>query len=252
MTNNPIRSTDSNQNDIKNGAFVAGIIILAATLIVVFLMLHHPSPGSHSFADKVDEFGSNGGHSHKGMSNVLVHGGAIAIMGLYVFAFSWLSTCLGWNRTSVRLAMLSYTLGALGMIAAAMVSGFIMPFFLGRYDGATPAESEMAIQVLRLLRDVNRCFDQLGVIAMSSGVLFFAIAMLCERQRFWIAGILGVIVGLAGMASPVSGHFDATVHGIIAFVILQGIWNITVAILLMRWRDNRKPNQSDLIHSPAS
>lgn len=212
------------------GVRVGGIVILIGSLLMVFAMLHHPTGHAHDFGDFVDKVDSIR------TVNALVHGSAIAVMIMFVFGFSWLSTCIGWNRPAVRMAMIVYTLGAVGMIVAAMVSGFIVPFFLERYAQAPFSEAEIAKAVLDMLRNVNRAFDQLGVCAMSIGVVCWSISILNHPRRDWLTGVLGLLVGGGGLVGMFTGHLAATVQGIISFVLLQALWNIAVSIQMIRRR----------------
>ena len=218
----------NSQNEYSRGPLVGGICLIVASCLTVFFMMHHPTGSSHSFGEFVEEVRS------EQMINVIVHGAMIAMVGTFVFCLSWLSSCLGFDRSSVRAAMTAYLLGAIAMIAAPTVSGLIVPAFMGRYEGASPDQFEMARQILGMLRDINRSCFLLGTVGMSLGVFFWSAAMLFRLKPFWVTGILGLAVGIVGVGGVLTGQLDATLHGTMLFVVMQSIWNICAAILMIR------------------
>lgn len=209
---------------------IAGIFLIAGSVLMIFAMLHHPTGHEHEFSDFIKEVRSIQA------VNAAVHGGAIGLLAVFLFSFSYLSDRLCWKSAEVRLATIFYGLGSGAMVVAAMVSGFIVPFFLARYATASASEMEIGQQALGLLREFNRAFDQLGVIGISIGVLFWSIALVNRKSLDWLSGVLGISAGALGIAGVFSGHLEASVPGIIAFVVLQGIWNIRIGYTLLRDR----------------
>lgn len=209
-------------------ARTAGILLIAGSILMIFAMLHHPTGHEHEFSEFIEEVQSFQ------LLNALVHGGAIGLLLIFMLGFSFLSDRLGWSRLDVRLAVIFYVLGGAAMVVAAMVSGFIVPFFLDRYSEASAAELQIAESILALLREVNRAFDQLGVIGMSVGVFFWSTAMIYRERQEWIGGGLGILVGVLGVAGVFTGHLEASVPGIIAFVLLHGTWNFWIGLKLLR------------------
>ena len=206
----------------------AGILLIAGSILMIFAMLHHPTGHEHEFSEFIEEVQAFQ------LLNALVHGGAIGLLLIFVLGFSFLSDRLGWNRLDVRLAVIFYVLGGAAMVVAAMISGFIVPFFLDRYSEASAAELQFAESMLTLLREVNRAFDQLGVIGMSVGVFFWSTAMIYRERQKWIGGGLGIAVGVLGVAGVFTGHLEASVPGIISFVLLHGTWNFCIGLKLLR------------------
>lgn len=185
---------ETSEPTVGRGPKVAGILLIVASCIAIFFILHHPTGSSHSFGEFVDEVRS------EPVINLIVHGTMISVMLLFVYCVSWLSSCLGFGSSWVRVGMVSYSLGAIAMVAAATVSGLIVPGFMSRYTGATADQFEIGRQILGMLREVNRSCDLLGVVAMSAGVCSWSVAMLVRRKKNWITGILGLVVGVIGVA----------------------------------------------------
>ena len=209
---------------------LAGSCLIGSSILMIFAMLHHPTGHGHDFASFVKEVKS------LQTLNAIVHGGAIGIIAAFIFGFSYVSDRLGWSRAPVRVAAIAYGIGTSAMIIAAMVSGFLVPFFLERYSQATATEMEIATEVLGLLREANRAFDLLGVCGMSIGVACWSVAIFGRQPKDWLTGGLGLIVGLVGILGIFTGLTEASVSGILAFVLLQGVWNIRVGIQMLRSR----------------
>jgi hypothetical protein len=206
---------------------VAGIVLIITSMLMIFLMMHHPTSHSHGMAKFMEDV------EHMQSLNIVVHGGAIVILLLLAFCMSVLSSRLGTGSVFVRLAMIFYGAGILSMCAAATVSGFLVPGSLSTLAEATQPQLATGQQILALLRTINRTCDEFGVLGMSAGLFFWSLQM-CLPRRGRLVGFLGAIVGLIGIAGLLSGHLGATVHGVIAFVVLQGIWNSLVGIGLLR------------------
>ena len=217
--------TNSRNPDMLNDR-IAGAILIASALLMVFAMLHHPVPHAHSFEELVQEMDS------LDRVNQLVHGSAIALMMLLSLGMSFFGSRLGLNRVTVRAALIAFFVGAFAMIIAAMFSGFIVPDFL---NSATAAAHVGSVS-LNTLRSINQCFDLLGVTSLSSGVFLFGVAALTSKQRLWLVGSLGLATGMAGCLGIFTGHTQANVQGVIGFALLLAVWLIAVGIQLIKPR----------------
>jgi hypothetical protein len=97
-----------------------GIAIAVAGLLSVLLMTHHPSLGSYTIADVVDEIAA------KAVTSKVVHGTLIALMVALIYAFVEFSAHLGLRRAPVRAALIAYVIGSGALIGAALISGFLI------------------------------------------------------------------------------------------------------------------------------
>ncbi|MEM8734869.1 MAG: hypothetical protein AAGG44_11630 [Planctomycetota bacterium] len=120
------------------------------------------------------------------------------------------------------------------MVVAAMFSGFVIPNYLLNFDlqdqlAATVGENDM-----RAMRSVNKCFDLLGVAALSWGIFQFGLAGLQMPSRNWLLCGISSVVGFLGVVGIFTGHTNASVPGIIVFAVLVAAWLIAAGISLLR------------------
>ena len=87
---------------------------------------------------------------------------------------------------------------------------------------------------------INQAFAKVFVIASSAAILLWSATILAHGQLARAAGVLGVIVGALALFAVVIGHLRLDVHGFGAVVLCQGIWMITVGVLLVRSRPARQ------------
>lgn len=227
----PSESRDELSNDDnwsrRNLNRVAGVTLMVISVLMIALMMHHPTAGGHdmhSFLEGIESIQT---------LNVIVHGGALIILLLLGSCMSALSSSLGTSSATVRLGAVFYAAGLLNMFAAATVSGFLVPGFAGTLAGATSEQLTAGGQILHLLREINRTCDEFGVLGMSAGIFWWSLRMCLQRQARFV-GILGVIAGAGGVVGLFSGHLGATLHGVLGFVLVQGVWNVLVGVGLIR------------------
>ena len=206
----------------------AGIVLVAATVVSIVAMAHHPSVGSHDPGAAIAEIGT------KATLSRFVHGVLIALMGLELYAFAVFADRIGTRRDSVRIGFVAYTIGIGAMIGAALISGFVVTRLASHYAeaGADPAAFA---NLARLAMAGNQSLAQLGVIAISVATLAWSVALLHDRAQRWLA-----IVGLAASVLPalalVAGVIQLDVSGMTLVVVAEAIWNIAAGVALIRGR----------------
>ncbi len=206
---------------------IAGIILIASAILTVFAMLHHPVAHSHDFEELVAEIDS------LQVVNQWVHASAIGMMMLMVLGLSFLGSRLGFEKIMVRGAMISFCVGAIAMVSAATIDGFVIPSFLGGFEIRGESDADIGYRMLRVLTSINRSLALLGVFSMSAGILQFGAAALCRTRRLHLVGWLGVLTGVSGCVGLYTGYIQATAHGMIVFASLIGIWLVAVGVLLI-------------------
>ncbi|MEL7496770.1 MAG: hypothetical protein AAFN77_04125 [Planctomycetota bacterium] len=221
-----MKRTDTPTNSTSDQ--IAGIVLTATAVLMVFAMLHHPIPHAHSVDELVIEV------DQIQFVNGLVHGGAIVFAMLMVLGLISFCERLGFHRVSVRAGMISFCVGASALIFASLVSGFIVPTFLDGYEIANPADALTGQRVLSALRSTNISLDVLGVSTISIALALFGFSALFRSPRLWVIGLLGLTSGCVGVGGLFTGHTQATVPGVIAFAVLLGIWLISVGVYLLR------------------
>lgn len=210
----------------------AGIILMIASLIALFAIIHHPTGSGHSHEQ--DELAM---HVESTQSlhrlNMAVHATMIVVVGAFVLSTSYLSSLLGFERYSVRGATIAYAFGGLCMAVAATVDGFVFLRVMER--AVEDAQQRFVIDsIAGVLLDFMRVMGLMGVFWMSIGVSLWSLGMLQQTEPWKLSGLVGFCVAAIAIAGVSTGHLEATVHGMIAFVAIQLVWNMFVGVQLVR------------------
>lgn len=197
---------------------VAGVAIAAASLASIFLMLHHPRP---SGAVDPESFGQATRHLH-GLDPV--HASFIAIIGILVFGFMGFADQLGPRKPLVRAGLIAYLIGAFAMLNALMASTI----------------------------SANPNFAVTAVIATSVAMLLWSVALMHRRGAPRLVGTFGLLTsagpgvmllvhgalgaGVAAGSGAIIAHMPLNVVGMTVVVVIQSIWNLVIATMLLRSR----------------
>ncbi len=221
-------------NEVPDGAGtagegrIAGIVLLAATLLSILMMAHHPSATTHDPDSLAADIAGSATLSR------VVHGVLIALIGAELYAFVVFSGRLAQGRSAARAGFVAYAIGAGAMIGAALISGFVVSSLGVYYAGAS--DPAPFVDFARLSMTGNQALAKLGVVAMSAAIVLWAVALLHDSKRVrWLA-IVGFVTGLAPAIALFAGAVRLDVHGMLLVVLAQAIWNLAVGTALVRGR----------------
>ena len=213
---------------VPNGT-AAGIAIGVSAIATIFAIAHHPTvtvrDPVHAIAQMV----------RLAAMDRIVHGVVIVLLGALLFGFTVYSLRRGLHRQTVIAALLAYAAGAGAMFAAALIDGFLIPAVATRYAGAAPAAIALAAQLLSLCALAIQVLAKFGTIALSSAVVLWSADLVRTPGALRITGIIGiasgvtvvVVLAFAGALNP---------HNLGVIVLLQAIWYVAIAALLVRGR----------------
>jgi hypothetical protein len=207
-----------------------GIMIASASLLSVCFMAYHPTIHSHQADAFIAEI------NNVALVNRIVHGFLIALTGLLACGFSGMASRLGLGSGMVRAGLAAYIMGALAMVAAAAINGFMLPDFVARYEGRPKESLEIMSHILAYSGVANRVCSQMGVLAMSIAVLLWSISLVGRPGALRAAGLFGCVTGMVLVVALLLGYLKMDVHGMLAFVLCQTMWSLSVAALLIRGR----------------
>jgi hypothetical protein len=83
-------------------------------------------------------------------------------------------------------------------------------------------------------RVLNRSCANAASVAMSAGIGCWSVALLRESGLWRLSGGLGCAVALIPAVGLLSGAMSLNVFGMSAVVVIQGVWYVAVAVLLLR------------------
>ena len=204
----------------------AGIVLVAATIVSIVAMAHHPSVGSHDPGAAIAEIGTKASLSR------IVHGVLIALMGLELYAFAVFADRIGARRDAVRVGFVGYAIGIGAMIGAATISGFVITSLAAHFADAGADPSAFA-NLARLAMTGNQALAQLGTIAISAAILAWSIALLRDRSNRWLA-IIGFAASVLPALALVAGVIRLDVTGMTLVVVAEAVWNLAVGVALIR------------------
>ena len=204
-----------------------GLLLIASGVLAPLIMVFHPTAQGPDVATRLvslSEISSLSRHVHLAM--------IVCVIGLWL-SLAYVARRLpgsGWVWTAVRL----YALGALAMLGAALISGFLIGEYLGR---ALPLmrSPEDALPSVLLAFSANQILAGIGTLLMSAGIALWSVAMV--RERGWLAaacGYYGLVAALACIVGYATGAISLDVAGMTAVVIAQSLWSCLLGAWVVR------------------
>lgn len=209
----------------------AGVILISATLLEVLAMAHHPSASTPDIAEAVRQV------SRLGQLSAWVHGVVLAAMLCIAYGLLEFVRRRGWSRPWMRAGAMAYGTGVLLMIGAALVSGFVLPDLVALTPHASPTDLAINGQLLVLCRVLNQSCANFASIATCAGILCWSIDLARERGGLRLLSLLGLLVGILPAVALIAGWLRLNVHGMSEVVWLWALWNLGVAVTLVRPND---------------
>lgn len=203
--------------------------LVAATLIgmgciEIVAMLFHPTAGptsSDSLLLALADISQASSHVHMAMIAAVV-----AIWSaLSYHSREWPSR--GWGWLADRL----YGLGAVAMIGAALVNGFVVGGFAERALDANEVDQFAALYSILFSFSLNQVLAGFGTILMSAGIVAWSIGLWPDARRLpRIASAYGAVAGTACVLAYAIGALQLDVFGMGAVVVAHGLWYVLIGI----------------------
>ncbi len=207
----------------------AGAIIVAASLLALLMMAHHPSGSTRDMAVFVEQV------ARVGALNRVVHGALIALLAALLFGFAEFSRVFGAGRSLVSAALVAYAIGTAADIGAATINGFAVGRVAAHYAGADTAALEQLRALLHLGWAMNQSLADLGEVARAIAIVLWSLAILRTRTQL-LLGASGVLVGGAIALALLGGWLTLDVHGMLLAVLCASAWNVALGVQLLRGR----------------
>lgn len=211
------------QEPTWNAQRLAGAVLIAASLLALAAVLHHP----HGHGHGADLLGSL---QHIRGLNQAIHGAMIVTLLLLWLSLTEYSAAR--PRALVRSAWLSYSVGALAMIGAALTNGFVLSALVARATAADAATQADILRLLPLSWAINQTLAAFGLLLMSVGIGLWSLDQWRHSARA-IATVGLTVAGGLGLAYLV-GPLRLDIPGMIAIVLGQGLWYFATGLGLLR------------------
>lgn len=193
-----------------------GWLLVAAAVVMVAFMLHHPHVGAH------DPDGFAKGVMKIARVNRIVHGVLIINVALIASGVIGLARALDARRTRVRSAVVFLVLGAFLLINTAVINGFAIADFVNHEtdQASRPLDLEQR-SILEFAHSFGQAAAGVGVVLWSIGVFLFGVALLPRAGFSRAAGIVGILSGSLPATALIFGRLSLNVRGFTIFVVAQ-------------------------------
>jgi hypothetical protein len=207
-----------------NGA-AYGWLLAVTTLLSLIVIAHHPVASGHDPAAVLRNVAASGN------TDRWVHGLVILIVLLLTTGISGFAWRLGIAHPLVMAGWLSQVFGAVALIGAGLIDGFVIPDLAGM--GAARGEAG-AYDLLALCGAWIQADTRLGFVLTALSAVFLGHALLHHRGgALWI-GLLGIGVGgfSAVFVLTLTARFNPPL--LLAYMTGQTAWYLTVAFWMIR------------------
>ena len=205
------------------------------------LLANHPRGGTGGLAILIKDEAA-----HQSIDGV-VHGGFGITLVALVVCFVVLSRLLGFAKTPVIIGLVCFCTGCSALMASLALDGFAIPAMAVRFAGVDDLQPARTIFIL---------LQSLIGLLMPTGLLFQLVAMIGWSSVIVKGAALRRAVGAFGLATAillivaiVAAPAGMAPHLALGGVILQSIWYLAIAALLLdrsSWPNSRRP-QSEIV-----
>ncbi len=203
-----------------NGA-AYGWLLALTTLLCLIVIAHHPVADLHDPGRSLQNIAA------LGSADRWMHGLVILVVLLITTGMSGFAWRLGIAHPLVMAGWLSQAFGALALIGAGLIDGFVVPDLAARGGPA-------AFDLLALCGAWLQADTKLGFVLLALSAVFLGHALLYHRGgALWI-GLLGIGVGgfSAVFVLTLGARFTAPL--LLIYMTGQTAWYLTVAFWMIR------------------
>ena len=201
-----------------------GWALIAAGVLAVVFMLHHPVAEGGNLAERLASM-----ESMRGVAS-WVHGLLCAVLVVIWAGLMGLSQNLGWHRFAPVCGFVCISAGSLLYIGAAMISGFVVPELAA--DGSAGA-AKSTHQILALLWHGNQALANAGAVATAAAIGFLSCSMLSRSGLLQWTGGVGVVIAGATLLGLVLGWIALDVRGMTLVTIAHSGWYVLAGLCLL-------------------
>jgi len=215
------------ENASPRGA-VAGVAIVLSSLVGMIAVAHHPS--AHHVRDGADLLAQIVALR---VTDQAVHAAAIAAEGGLLFGFLVFALRRGIRGNAVLAGLVGYAVGAVAVIGAAAIDGFITPALAAHYAAASPAEISVAVQLITACAIAIQVLTKIWLFAVSLAVIVWSAGIVRGTPMQRGIAVLGFASSaLLVVAGLLAGNVNAHTLGVI--VLVQTVWAVAIGVLMIR------------------
>jgi hypothetical protein len=202
----------------------AGALAIATGIASVVLLAIHPDGAAKDFAGMLKA------EAASRLIDGVVHGGFILVLALQAAAYAMLSARLGWRLPAV-IAFALFAAGAIALSGSMLFDGLVTPALAehilphpDRYEADRPLFLFIGVLISVLM--------PLGLAFQSAAVAAWGWALTASGKR--IAGIAGLLLGLALLAAAMTSFAALNPIALMAGIAGLALWAVIAGVVLIR------------------
>ena len=232
--------TDDTAQD-RRADRIAALLIGLPALLELAMILHHPVPARTGGGGAAGQFAAIAAVIE---ANRSFHAILILLLAVQLGGLALLARRLGLRRPWVALGGVFCGLGAVLLLLATALDGFVTHELISRCMRSTGGCAAGTGDSLALILASVQAFTRLGLAAQCLGFAAFAASLLGARGALRLSGLAGAALALAPLLLLASGAYvDA--GRILHILIAHALWGAGAAILLGTGRLERGTAPSD-------
>lgn len=195
----------------------SGLALIAGSVGGIVTMAIHPTSGGVLTPAQFDRLAT---------VSAIAHSLAIASFVVMLLGAIGLSIRLNAPDRMAFSGMIIFAVGAVAILIAASVSGFIVPNIMKQMIKDTPAAAPQWHIAISSIFQINQAFVSIYTVAASIAIGLWSISALRNGGLMRGIGIYGCILAPVIILAICSGHLRLDVHGMAVVVFSQAIWFI--------------------------
>ena len=214
--------------EMANEGTAYGWLLVVSSILATGFAFMHPHLSSRELAPVMHELAAGA------LFNGWIHGVLIALYLCLATGFVGLSRRLGFERPAATAGLVFYVAGTLAMTGAAVINGFALGIFAGRYPKIGAEQTAALGSAINMAGSIAAVWAGIGAAATSAAILAWSSLLVRRAGGLRVIGAGGILLGLATTAMLVTGTLILNVHGFLLLVVSQAVWTIAVGLALVR------------------
>lgn len=209
----------------------SGIAFIAASIGGIVTMAIHPTASSGLAADQIE---------HLALVSAIAHSIAIISFLILFLGAVGLTHRLAGREDSDQperlalIALVAYGFGAVALLLATAVSGFIVPDIMRHMARDAAANAPQWHMIIDAVFQFNQAFARIYSVAASAAILLWSASALRHGGLSRGIAIYGCIVAPALIVLIAVGHLRLNVHGMAVVVFAHALWFVIAGVELCR------------------
>ena len=221
MTQRP--KADAGTRNVDDSVRIPGLVLIASAIAMVVLLALHPEGNAKDFAGVLQDEAANRS------IDAFVHGGFIVVMAIQIACYAIFSSRLLRTANAGIAGLVMFCFGAALLSGSTLIDGLALPAIAARYVGI-PTKIESARLLYVFGGTLISILMPLGIGFQSAGIVGWSADLLRTGRR--IAGLAGLVLGLAILASTIAATFTKNPMALMAEIAGLAVWAAIAGITM--------------------